>query len=736
MCNWSLLFDVALSHGDSLREQRLRYCGLMTLLRSAALLGPQTGVYQFLVDALWQLHGQPLLSAEGAVATKKSKALSDLAVDFEGFLEIMNVVCVRCYQTQRCTELLDENYPTSDAILLSAEDQVKLKESVAFTTRHFFKPLINRCIVSKKMVVSLDSMKNDWTPYTNHFVAHVVASSADSIIFPLFGRYAEGGRLYRAAFERMVSDVFPNFTEIQKKSAESVFSYSGFFGIHHLMEHCSLDIPEGRALALELDSFAEALLMLGVVAFSNELEYIHHRPITAKVWAVFENYYSKFVGVKMIDDPTIDNRFAFVLPAISLVFPLSVPLDKVSSFIIGGWNLTVDKESENFLDVDQDDPPRILHCDVGRRDSDGKKTRRKSKLRSPSTAGMASKFFEEELCRPSPIQNDLRIYGMRRCSVYVDQHPATTCQRGPNRVEVVIPKHIWDISIHTTRVYFVESGREGKLTLSPITKAVVSLRDPSGNEVYSSKDVTFEALPLEEKISELHVQELKAIFELHSTEGVMLTDQFDLACVDLCVAPLAAQLGGCASFLRLFWERRRDDGLSDDENARSRESSLVFAEFVSAMATLLLCQVGAGRCLSNISYLLAVAVSRASQKLPTLRDCKSSGDALLTPQLPSRLPSLHNARIDVPYTNALRRKDSSLRFHSGVENLLTSVKDCRKSVKLLPSFPAEAKTVALVSQYDDDEGGLRDKVKAASALLREAFLKKEMVVCRQGLKTE
>ncbi|EKF33610.1 hypothetical protein MOQ_002517 [Trypanosoma cruzi marinkellei] len=735
-CNWFLLFDIALSHGESIRQQRLRYCGLLTLLRSAGLFGPKTGVYQFLVESLWHFHGKPLRPNGNGDATKGDFPFHDLAVDFDGFLAIMNVICVRCYQTQRCSELLEEKCPALDAIMLSAEDQVRLKESVMYTARRFFKPLINRCLVLKRTVISLNSMKNGWTPYTNQFVIHVMASSARSIVLPLFNLYAVDGRIYRGAFEKMLDDVFPNFTPVQQIGARSIFDYSGFFGIHNLMEYSTLEFPNGRVAALEFDSFAEALLMLGVVAFSDEVHYEHHRPFTAKVWSVFEDYYSKFVGAPMVDDPIIDNKYASIIPTINLLFPSRVPIDKTSSFIIGGWNLTVDDRSEDSLDLGKDYPPRILQLHKLYSTPDGGNGRRTSGSIPATTAGLASKLFEEEFNRQFQAEYDLLIYGMRRCAVYVNEIRVMAFQRGSNRVEVVIPSSMWNISVHTIHVHFVESREDGKLILSPITKALVSLRDGSGSTIFSSKDVIFVAAPLVEVIPASHVRELKDLFGRHSTEAVMTFEEFSSACAELCVDTLVAPWGDCSSFLEMYLERQSIEEPSDAGNVTCKKDTIYFQEFVSAVATLLLYQLDADGYMPNIPYLFGVVLSRLTHNLPPLFETKKFlGTSSTSNQLPNFLQP-NNARIDVPYANALRKKASSVDSLSNVKEILKSVGKGRTSMRLLPEFPAEARTVAFVSQYTDDEKGLQEKVRTVSASLRRAFLKKEMVVCQHGLKAE
>ncbi|RNF16427.1 uncharacterized protein Tco025E_05193 [Trypanosoma conorhini] len=734
-CNWFLLFDIALSHGESLRQQRLRYCGLLTLLRSAGLLGPKTGVFQVLLESLWLLHGKPLRSSEEGATTKRDIPIPDLTVDFDGFLAIMNVVCVRCYQTQRCAELLEEAVPLLDAVRLSAEDQVQLKESVVYTGRRFFKPLISRCIVLKKSVVSLNSMKNDWTPYTNQFVVHVMAASAPTIVFPLFERYAEAGRIYRAAFEKMVDDVFPNFTSLQRKSAVSVFDYRGFFGIHNLMQYSALEFPNGRVAALELDSFAEALLMLGIVAYSDEVQYEHHRPLTAKVWSVFEDYYGKFLGAPMVTDPILENKYASILPAISLLFPSRVPIDTTSSFILGGWNLTVDDREEVAPARTHDCPPRMLQANKLRRRSNGGNERRSSGPVPSSTAGMASKLFVEEINRKIQAEYDLPIYGMRRSAVYLNQERAMAFQRGANRVEVVIPPFLWDLASYTKQVRFTEEKEKGTLTLSPVARAVVSLRDGSGSTIFSSKEVLFVAASLVEVIPAAHVRELKNVFARHSTDAVMTFEQFDSACVELCVEALVLQWGDSAAFLKTYLERRDLDKPSVAASDSCKPDTIAFEEFVAAVATLLLHQLGADGGKPNIPYLLGVVLSRVAHKFPPLSGSKTAAGASLKPNPPQKFTQPYNARIDVPYANALRQKALSLDFFSDVEEILKDVGKDRASVRLLPDFPAEARTVAVVSQYSDEKGA-SEKVNTDSASLRGAFLKKEMVVCPQGLKAE
>ncbi|ESL11250.1 hypothetical protein TRSC58_01004 [Trypanosoma rangeli SC58] len=720
-CNWVLLFDIALSHGESLRQQRLRYCGLLTLLRSAGLLGPTTGVYQVLLEPLWLIYGQPQQPSANDVTTKSDISLQDLTVGFDGFLAIMNIACLRCYQTQRCAELLEENISALDAVRLSAEDKVRLKDSVVYTGRRYLKPLISRCTVLKRSVVSLNSMKNDWTPYTNQFVTHVMAAASEAIVFPLFRRYADSGRIYRAAFEKMVSDVFPNFTSIQRKSANSIFDYCGFSGIHGLMEYSSLELPKGRVAALELDSFAEALLMLGIVAFSDESKYEHHRPFTAKVWSVFEDYYSKFMNAPMVVDPIVENKYAVILPAISLLFPSPVPIDKTSSFIIGGWNLTVNDCDGTAVALAHDCPPRMLQADKVRKYSNGKSALPKSACWPSSIAGLASKLLEEEMSEQIEGGYDLPIYGMRRCAVYLNQDRVMAIQRGPNRVEVVIPPSIWDVSASTTQVRFTEGGDKGILTLSPITRAVISLRDGSGDTVFCSKEVFFVAAPLVEVLPLSDVRGLKNVFASHTTETGMTFEQFDSACAELCIETLVSRWGDCASFLKMYLDGRAVDALKDGEIASCKVDAIAFEDFVAAVATLLLYQLDADGCKPNIPYLFGVLLSRAAHKFPPLSGSKTAVGATLTPSPPVKTLPPYNARIDVPYANALRRKALSLDLLSDVEEILKSVGKDRGPVRLLPDFPAEARTLAVVSQYNNDENGVCEKVKVASASLRGGF---------------
>lgn len=729
--NWGLLFDIALSHGESLRRQRLTYVGFMTLLRSAGVVGPVTGIYQVLLGALWQHHGLQRSCNEGGKGGETKNAL-DLTMDIDGFITIMNVVCIRCYQAQRFSEMLEDDHPISEAVTLCAEEQGKIHSSVTYTMRRFFKPFISRSIVLKRMVVSLDSRKNSWTPYANRLITHILAASADSIVFPLFDRYAECGRIYRPSFEGMVDDIFPHFSPSQRNAALSVFTYDGFTGIHKLMEYVHPDVDKETRAALELHSFAEALLMLAIVAFSNESQHKHHRPFTAKVWAAFEDYYCKFLGVPMVSDPIKDNKFASITPSANLVFPAEVPLNKLSSFLISGWNLTVDDWPCDTPDPGKGYPPRILKFPEDGFDDIPLMDKQESAAKAPtSTTGMAAKLFEEELIRPTPAEYSLPIYGVQRCTVYVDEQRANAFQRAPNIVEVVIPKSMWNISIDGTKVEFVTYGDEGKLLLRPNKDVTISIRDVKGSTTFETKSVPLLECPFEQVILPPQMEVLRTAFSHHAANDLLPVERFDDACAELCIITSGTK-DHCFLFAKSKLEGSEERiPLKGAETLESAQG-ISFSEFVSALATVLLRRHEARNTLPDIPYLLAVGSSRMKKSLPPLAEWKGENSGNPAQWLPLKLTQPHNARIDVPYDNALRKKSSFLRRYSGTEGLLKSLGKDHHMLRPLPAFPVEVKTVDVVSQYDDDEKGLFDKVAKTSSSLQESFLKEEMVVSRKG----
>ncbi|KAG8343521.1 hypothetical protein ERJ75_000709000 [Trypanosoma vivax] len=746
-CNWRLLFDIALSHGASLKQQNLTYNGFMTLLRSAGVLGSTTGIYQVLLMSLWQRHGHARQQS-ASDEDKHELDVHDIHANFDEFITIMGVVCVRCFQSQRCTEMLNESQPPPKAIVLSAEDQLKLNESMLYTANRFFRPLIDRCLVTKRTVVSLNSMKNNWTPYTNQLVTHVIAASAETVILPLFGRYAQGGQMYSDAFECMVKDIFTDLTAHQLKCAFAIFNYEGFSGIHQLAEYFVPEYKDKIKVGLELHSFAEALLMLGVVAFSDELKLKHYRPFTAKIWSVFEDYYCKFLGVPMIPDPILENKFVPISPTVSLVFPAEVPLDKVSSFLITGWNLTVQDSVEEKLDSMRGYPPRILRIqgevvDYGDEDlvsEEGEegavpdKRHQTVSLLPFASSALAARFFEEELNRPSPENYDLPIYGLQRCMVYVDECVANAYQRGPNMVEVAVPASMWNISIEGMRVDFSVCRDEGKLTLTPVKHATLSLRDMKGTTVYHTRAISFVATPFVQVIPAPRLLMLKNIFSRRSTEDVMTADAFDALCDDFCISsPVKGER--CSSAVMAILRKRERENSSDACNNTSMEA-LSFSAFVTSLAMLLLPCLESKGSLPNIPYLLGVAISKVESTLPPLE----GGNGLLVEGSASqRLPRQiqpHNARLDVPYDSVLRKRLSFSKFHSSTERLLRGLGRGHHFLHPLPPFPADVEPLSVVSQYNDDENGLLDKVKSTSAELRERFLKQEMVVCRKGWKVD
>lgn len=365
--NWRLLFDIALACGESVTTLKLTYPGFINFLHAAELFGVKTGVYPVLIDKLWAHHvmgltpsssqgdlfddsitglDHPLLSRRRASYDIKRGDVMKLGVcGFEGFTDMMNVVCVRCYQCRKCIDLYTKDQESlSQAILLSAEDVTTLTESVKYTSQKYLKTFVSRNVLRRNSRLQLNPMINEWTQFTNVVVTHIIGSLLDSVVLPLFTRYSKRGLMYERHFYRLVDELFHTFSPAQKAAGRSIFTCcDSFFDVRSLTKSSRIsntvnDLADAPSLSCE--SFVEALLMLGIVLFSDEGLYPHHRSLTAKAWFVFETVYCRAAGrVAMAEEIIYTNEPKSIKPVITFAYPHYVPIEQVSSFLIGGLNL-------------------------------------------------------------------------------------------------------------------------------------------------------------------------------------------------------------------------------------------------------------------------------------------------------------------------------------------------------------------------------------------------------------
>ncbi|CAM38662.1 conserved hypothetical protein [Leishmania braziliensis MHOM/BR/75/M2904] len=389
--SWRLLFGIALSHGELLRAGRLSYDGWMVFLSSAQLIGTAVGVFRVLLDQLW---GQQCLREDaqqanadehepgaasvssrafslgiGSLCTSltpqsshrsgrasaalsiSSPQLSSAAhegesVGFSSFVDMMKVICVRIFQTQRYTRLreghgkCDEGGRESALLALrqSAEDHVLLTESVKYTADAFLRPFISQCVIHASSQVRLCPAKNGWAPHVNRLVTHIVGALLHTAILPLFRKYAVTGRLSEAGYRAFLRDTLPRLDAVKETCAVAIFRHGGFPDIRPLV--ASLE-PLAASLSPELDTvvseptlgftdFIEAMLMLAVVVYADEVHYPTQRPITAKVWSFFEEHVCGHMlyAAAMCPDPYITGRYVTVPPGLISVYPAVAPLQQ------------------------------------------------------------------------------------------------------------------------------------------------------------------------------------------------------------------------------------------------------------------------------------------------------------------------------------------------------------------------------------------------------------------------
>lgn len=363
--NWHLLFDIALGYGESLLMQKITYPGFITFLQSTDLLGVKHGVYLVLIEKLWKLHAvflsnprnqelfeNEISSGDYIPGTMRSptydfcrrEVLTLGVCGFEGFIDMMKVVCVRSWQCKMCTEYYVKYQETlANSVLLSAEDMVSLQDSVKFVAHTVFKWFIPRNLICPNTRITLNPLQNSWTPLTNDVIRHIVGSLVDSVLLPLFRRFSVRGLMGQLHFSRFIDTFFPSFSGFQRAAASAVFSWKDFFDPYSLLQfsRVEVDISEWKAgNILSFAGFVEALLMLGIIAFADEEQFPHHRPITAKIWFTFENIYCPGVGkAVMPEDPLFTGKYKSIKPVISFVFPHVISWESVSSVLIGGLNL-------------------------------------------------------------------------------------------------------------------------------------------------------------------------------------------------------------------------------------------------------------------------------------------------------------------------------------------------------------------------------------------------------------
>ncbi|KAG5494088.1 hypothetical protein JKF63_01922 [Porcisia hertigi] len=400
--SWRLLFDIALSHGEMLRTRRLSHEGWMVFLSSAQLIGTATGVFPVLLEQLWQRQSLGVDAQEATAddhepgdASVSSRVFSlDFAssrrsstpkglgnpqnvlaeqsdsspllsgetnggefVGFSAFVDMIKVICVRIFQTQRYMRLReghgehdgDEGGSALVALLQSAEDHVLLTESVEYTAGAFFRPFISRSIIYASSQMRLRPAQNGWALHVNRLVTHIVGVLLHPVILPLFRKYGKAGRLTEVGYRAFLQDNFPGLDAIEKACAGAIFHHGGFPDIRPLLKNIqpleASASPEVAALVshptLGLTDFIEAMLMLAVVVYADEARYPAQRPITAKVWSFFEDRVCgrALYGTAMCPDPYVTGRYATVSPGLVSVYPAIVPRGQCPYLLVEVLNI-------------------------------------------------------------------------------------------------------------------------------------------------------------------------------------------------------------------------------------------------------------------------------------------------------------------------------------------------------------------------------------------------------------
>lgn len=915
--SWQLLFDIALSHGESLRLQKLSYAGLQTFLESAELVGPQTSVFPLLVERLWHEHSRLPPPAE-CIALFGSVPKDDgnhryRVVGLEGFTDIMNVVSVRCYQTQKLSRLCNEKESSAcdlkKAITLSSEDYVRLEKSVAYTANEYLKSFIFKNTIHPSSVVSIDPNLNDdvWTPNTKRLVQHIVEHLCLSVVIPLFTANSGAvhpGCMCREEFDRFVCDVFPRFTKWQRAAASAVFGYSGLHDLQRFLELSAIavvesqsaravdppqtaaDPPPGGATPLMplsslslkfantslplpmpseassfvaaprprligLDGFVDAMLMLSVVLFADERAFPRHRAITAKIWGAFVDYYCPAAArakaqqpmtsaglttsPAALPDPLLTaDKGGSLVPTLSQVYPMEVPVDCVSSLFLNGLWLRVDpamctsvKEADTVLEQQRAQsfvgaswpPPRLLRDPVkskpvkkkkrrerqigdsldfpsdfsgaedeededeetgseGSASAAGKGEAKESKtfLTGGGTAAQTDNGGADNKAGPSKAaRKDVSAPLMKQamtmftdqfekgrhtggptggphgcptsaspespwpsCHVFVDEEDVQCIQRGPNHVEALLPLCTWQGAVKLMKlrasidVTSTPDGGAAHVTYTPFRYVQVSLRDATGERVFSSVEVVMKLNAAEQTVPAHLVTRLRDLFNEQVAAASPDGERLPLdGVVALVLAAGLAQPAAVEQAVRSAVSLALHDG-----------DSFTFCQSLAVVAMLPCTRQlgGSAYTVPNLVNFLHLAFASHDDKGTEACSTEKAGQRCC-------IPVPYSGFIDVPFHAAFHCKEVTARESAEhKEALFRQLRTAREQLqrerqqvgqtRILPPFPVHLSTNPLFTRRLSDrnrDGGIGDcpaeqELKAVAKYLQDEFIQQHLVV--------
>ncbi|EPY42220.1 hypothetical protein AGDE_01703 [Angomonas deanei] len=761
--SWRLLFDIALSHGESLATSQLTFNGLDNMLRGSKLLGAKCGIYPEYVERLWERYSQPL------VVKVVDHSLDDReylytrgTLKFSGFSDIMNLLSVRCYQTHLSSKLMKQGTEDlKEIISLSAESKVNLRESVEYTAKEYLKSYVYAHTVHKRSIIRLRPELNGWPGYIQSVVTHLIASYEASVIVPLFSRFstqdaanAGDGILSKERYLDFLDVVFGDaFTPIQQTSAMAIFDYNQFTRTSDWLD-CSMlerNVEFDKALKLSitekgkippmlsLENFVDVLLLLSVVAFSDTRVFPHHRTICAKVWSLFELYLCPAVQTEQLAvDPVLTGYYKNVKPAVSFLYPSRVPIEIVSSFLLSGFALQWPSSGETEESFSAASPPRIINRDLAkavaqRRAAQDEILRRAYREEEPemtfSVAERAAKLFSDQFdtSHRAKYEDPASVEHTSPCALYMNEtHIGKYLLCDESHVEFEIPPTFRDINGFRIAVNFVEKTEKGtySFVFTPVDKVTLALRDPNDpRKEYGTTDLVLMSTSVQQMVDLSAVNLLRSVFneEVNRSkseeveeaspkkdESFLTLESFTNVCQTLRIVnhtSTASASLSCQAAADYYLAAKEAAGDRRGRSSVDVRQKIHFNTFVCLVVEVILIRTGASaNDIPDVSHLLQVALTSYLDSLGKNGEGASKRSVM---KVEAALP--YNGRIDVPYQQSLHRRNGDKtemdqRREELIQKIVSSRKEKSKTLHcILPPFPATESDANSLSPFHPEE---------------------------------
>lgn len=268
-------------------------------------------------------------------AACNAETVSEVCTAVE-FTTIMMHLCVRCYQSHRAQELL-HRFNEKVAITATAAETISFSDAIAFASRKYLAKAFEQSLVTTDSVLTINISRCDkstLSPVAKQMIEHIFAATMDTILIPLFVRFGKYGLLTVEQFIAFAEYAFTGKTAPHLPFVRAIFCQANALDTVSMVANSGDKAPE-----LEMDEFLDAVLLLGVLMFSDESQHPALRTVESKVWAFMEHL-AALLGVPMCATPYRDSDVCTFEPRLSLVHPAVLPVYMFTAFVVGGVQLS------------------------------------------------------------------------------------------------------------------------------------------------------------------------------------------------------------------------------------------------------------------------------------------------------------------------------------------------------------------------------------------------------------